>query len=156
MSDFTILVDDREKKEYSFNRYPVDTKLTRLKTGDYAIADDGRSMGEDSFDPHFATERKNPEDFLQSITWERDRFEDELARADSMTQRMPIIIEKPWSYFEGEKYWKNVGLNSIIGTIETHPEIYNVEYFFSRDRTKGEQLAYEFLKLRNKKLSKRL
>jgi len=155
MSDFTVLVDSREQKAYPFHRYPVDIVSTTLKTGDYAVEGDGRSMGNSNFDPHYAVERKNPDDFLQSITWERDRFEDELARADSMPHRMPIVVEKPWQWFENENYWNNVSLNSIIGTIETHPEIYNVEYFFSRNRQKGEQLTYEFLKRRNEKLTQR-
>ena len=73
MYRFKIYVDSREKKGYSFRNFPVSTEEKRLKTGDYCISTDGDSMGENSFDPHYAVERKNPSDFLKSITWERDR-----------------------------------------------------------------------------------
>lgn len=150
-----IYVDSREKKPYSFNRYPVKTTERRLKTGDYCIAEDGDEMGENGFDPHYAIERKSGDDFLKSITWSRDRFEDELARADSMAHRMPIVVERPWAYFTDNRYRNDIHPNSIIGTVETHPEIYNAEYFFRRDRTKAEQLTYEFLRWRYNKLSDR-
>lgn len=155
MSEFTIVVDSREKKPYHFRRYPVDTISKRLKTGDYCVADDGDEMGSESFDPHYAVERKTAPDFLKSITWERDRFEDELARADSFAHRMPIVIEKPWIHFERENYHQNVNLNSIKGTLDWHPQQYHVEYFFERDRRMGEQTTYEFLKWREQKLEER-
>lgn len=146
-----IYVDSREQKPYKFTRYPVETAERRLKTGDYCVAEDGREMGENGFDAHYAIERKTSDDFLKSITWDRDRFEDELARADSMAHRMPIIVERPFAYFEDNRYRKDVHPNSVIATIETHPEAHNVGYFFQRDRTKGEQLTYEFLRWRRNK-----
>ena len=154
MSSFTIWTDSREKKGFKFHRYPVDTEEKRLKTGDYCVKGDGRMIGDTEFDPHYVVERKSGKDFLNSITWSRDRFEDELARADSMARRMPIVVSKPWKYFTDERYHKNVHINSIIGTIETHPQIYNVEYFWNRDRVKAEQLTYEFLKYRNETLQR--
>lgn len=152
MSSFTIFVDQREQKPYKFHRYPVETEVKRLKTADYCVAGDGIE-GESHFLPEYGVERKSGKDFLESITWSRERFEDELERADSFSKRMPIVVEEPWQYFEDEKYYKNVGLNSIIGTIDYHPEMFNVDYFFNRDRQKAEQLCFEFLKLRNRQIS---
>jgi len=154
MSSFTIFVDDREQKPYKFNRYPVNTEDKRLETADYCVKGDGIE-GETDFIPHYGVERKSGKDFLNSITWERDRFEDELARADNFYKRMPVVVEEPWPYFENEQYYKNVGVNSIKGTIDCHPEMFNIDYFFNRDRQKAEQLTFEFLKLRNSKISKR-
>lgn len=156
MSDFTIVVDCREQKPYHFRRYPVDTIEKRLETGDYCVLNDGRKISDESFDPHYAVERKSGPDFLKSITWERDRFEDELARADSFAHRMPIVVEEPWGHFENQDYYQNVSFNSIAGTIEYHPKMYNVEYFFNRDRRKAEQATYEFLKWRYTKLEERV
>lgn len=155
MTRFTVYVDSREQLPYKFNRYPVDTEERRLETGDYCVAGDGIELGDDGFNPNYAVERKTAQDFLKSITWERDRFEDELARADNFSSRMPIVVEKPWPYFEEERYYKNVSPNAVEGTVEWHPEMFYVEYFFERDRRRGEQLTYEFLRNRNRKLQRR-
>jgi ERCC4-type nuclease len=152
MSEFTIIVDQREKQPYKFHRYPVDTEVLTLQTGDYCIKNDGSKISDSTFEPDYAVERKSAPDFLGSITWERDRFEKELARADSFSKRMPVVVEKPWKHFEEERYHKNVNFNSIDATIECHPEMFYMDYFFNRDRTKAEQLTYEFLKLRWKKI----
>lgn len=148
MSEFTILVDNREKQPYKFHRYPVETSLTQLTTGDYAVSGDGSSVSDKTWEPNYAIERKSGADFLGSITWERDRFENELARADSFSKRMPVIVEEPWAYFEDEQYRKNVNFGSIDATIKCHPEMFYMDYFFQRDRRKAEQLTYEFLKRR--------
>jgi len=155
MYRFKIYTDSREKKPYSFRNYPVTTESKRLKTGDYCIATDGDPMGEKSFDPHFAIERKNPSDFLKSITWERDRYEEELARADVFSHRMPIVVERGLDWFKGEEYWQDVNKNSIMATINTHPESYNIDYHFRPSRSACEQLTYEFLNWRYKKLKRR-
>lgn len=148
MSEFTIIVDEREQKPYKFHRYPVDTEVMTLETGDYCVKDDGSKISASTFEPNYAVERKSAPDFLGSITWERDRFERELARADSFGKRMPVVIEKPWSYFEQERYYKNIKFNSINRTTDCHPKVFYMEYFFNRNRTKAEQLTYEFLRHR--------
>jgi len=155
MYRFKIYVDSREKKGYSFRNFPVSTEEKRLKTGDYCISTDGDSMGENSFDPHYAVERKNPSDFLKSITWERDRYEEELARADTFAARMPVVIERGLDWFEEEEYFQDVSLESLMATINTHPSAYNVDYHFKSGRAKAEHLTYEFLNWRYKKLKRR-
>jgi len=148
MGEFTIIVDQREKHPYKFHRYPVDTEVLTLQTGDYCIKGDGSKISDSTFEPDYAVERKSAPDFLGAITWERDRFENELARADSFSKLMPVVVEKPWQHFEEEQYHKNVNFNSIDATVECHPETFYMAYFFCRDRTKAEQLAYEFLRRR--------
>ena len=155
MYRFKIYVDSREKKPYSFRNYPVTTEEKKLKTGDYCVATDGNSMGGNSFDPHYATERKSANDFLRSITHDRDRYEDELARADEFAARMPVMVERKLSWFEKEEYFQDVNVNSIMGTINTHPAVYNVDYHFRKGREPSEHLTYEFLNWRYKKLKQR-
>ena len=153
MTKLDILVDTREQKPYGFNRYDVTTHDQKLLTGDYALKGDGEFNSE-TFEPAFAVERKNPDDFLNSITWERDRFEDELRRADSFDSRMPVIIEAPWEYFMQDRHFRDVHPNSIKGTVQKHPNQYNAEYFFTRDRRKGTQLTYEYLEWRANQLGR--
>jgi len=151
MFKFTILTDSREKKGYTFRNYPVHTVEKKLKTADYCIKGDGEEVIGDngaSFDPNYGVERKNPNDFTKSITWERDRYENELARADSFVSRMPVVIERNKQYFKDEEYYQDVHPNSILGTIDTHPDVYNMDYFFNDTRKSAEQLTYEFLNWR--------
>lgn len=152
---FTIYVDSREQKPYSFQNYPVQTESVTLKTGDYCVAEDGNAMGDNGFEPNYAVERKNPDDFLQSITWERDRFEDELARADRFAHRMPVIVERGYEYFKEEQYYRDVGVNSITATVDTHPQMFNVDYYFENGRTQAEKLCFEFLNWRKQMLDRR-
>lgn len=143
--DYTVLVDDREKKPLPFSRFPdVATESRRLKTGDYCVKGDGTQGGE-HFYPEFAVERKAASDFINSISWERDRFENELDRAGSFTSRMPVIVAKPLRHFKEGQYYADVHPNSVIGTVDQHPERYNMDYFFARDRQHLEVLTKEWL-----------
>lgn len=143
--EYTVLIDDREKKPLPFARYPdVATETIRLKTGDYAVQGDGE-QGSTYFYPNFAVERKAVSDFINSITWERDRFENELERAESFTSRMPVIVARPLSYFRENRYYENVHPNSIIGTVDSFPEMYYADFFFARDRQHLEALCKEWL-----------
>lgn len=142
-----IYQDTREKKPWKLRRYPCETEEVRLVTGDYCLAGDG-TMTDDGFDPNFVVERKGQGDFLQSITWERDRFEAELERADSFEHRMPIIVEQNLQYFKDGRHYPDVPPNSITATIDAHAEMYNVDYYFTRDRQRAAQLGFEFLEWR--------
>jgi DNA excision repair protein ERCC-4 len=151
MSDggrFTIFADTREKKPYSFSRYPISVEEMELKTGDYCVSGDGW-MENGTFYPKFATERKSASDFLNSITWERDRFERELERADKFDTRMPIIVEQNYQHFMKDNHYKDVHPNSIEATVDAHTDRYYAEYFFTRDRKRATDLTYDFLEWRS-------
>jgi hypothetical protein len=152
MHRFTVLRDTREKKPYDFQNYPVQTKDKKLTTGDYCLERDATEMPKGGYEPSYAVERKNPSDFVNSITWERDRFENELARADSMPHRMPVVVERSKQYFEDGHYYRNVNPSSILGTIDAHPQRYNIDYFFSPNRNDAEYTTFEFLDWRRKQL----
>lgn len=145
----TVFVDTREKRPWDFEDYPVETVEQKLETADYALQDDG-SWDDGSFVPNYGIERKAKGDFLSSITHERDRFEDELERADGWDSRMPIVVEAPWLVFKQGDYYPNIHPNSIKGTVNKWPEYYNVEFFFSSDREDAENITYEFLAWRYK------
>lgn len=152
MHRFKVYCDNREKKPYSFRNYPVFTEEKQLETGDYCIATDGEDVSDNVFEANYAIERKNPSDFLKSITWTRDRFEKELERADEFPHRMPVVIERDLQFFEEEEYFQDVSANSIFATIDTHPQRYNIDYHFQQDRAAAEQITYEFLNWRYQKL----
>jgi hypothetical protein len=69
---------------------------------------------------------------------------------------MPVVVEKPRTYFEKGDYNRNIHLDSVKGTIEHHPKAFYMNYFFCRDRRKSEQLTYEFLRYRYNQMEKHL
>lgn len=148
MGDFTILVDNREGKPYTFKDYPVDTESVTIETSDYVLKGDGFWNNNDTFIPYFGVERKSQGDWLNSITWERDRFRAELERAANWENPMPVMIESPWSVFQNENYYRDVNFASIEGTASHWSDSLNVSFFFKDDRADSEQATYEFLKWR--------
>ena len=147
MSKFTVLRDTREHEGhgYWFEDYPVEVKEQKMKTGDYAVQEQGYYNHNGTYVPPFAVERKAKGDFLGSITHERDRFEAELERADGWDAPMPIIVEEPWITFTQGNYYRQINPNSIIGTVEKWPGYYNVDFFFADDAEDAERLTFEFL-----------
>lgn len=146
MSEFTIIIDSREKKPFTFEDQPVDTKVNEMETGDYAVQESGYYGKNGVYKAPFAVERKAKGDFLSSITHERDRFERELSRADSWSAPMPIVVEAPWITFTQGDYYPNIHPNSIVGTVDKWPEYYNVDFFFRDNKPDAEQFTFEFLR----------
>lgn len=147
--NFTIAVDTREKKPYPFHRFAnVSTEDVRLKTGDYCIYGDWEATDTEAVQPNFAVERKSKQDFLQSITWQRERFEKELARTDGFSEPMPVVIEDTQYAFENADYYADVSPNAVFGTLDSHVELFNVDYHFTRNRQAAEARVYEFLRER--------
>jgi ERCC4-type nuclease len=148
MNEFTILRDTREQEGYGylFEDYPIEVKEVTLKTGDYAVQQPGYYGKNGWYFPPFAVERKAKSDFLSSITHERDRFEDEIERASDWESPMPIVVEEPWLSFKQGNFYRDVPVNSIIGTVEKWPEYKNCEFFFKNDEADAEKFTYQMLK----------
>lgn len=147
MNKFTILRDTREQEGYGyyFEDYPVDVKEVTLTTGDYAVEEPGYYGRNKTYHPPFAVERKAEDDLISSITADRDRFEDEIDRADDWEAPMPVIVESTRKRLENGAYYAKVHPNSVIGTIEKWPTYKNVDFFLSNNLDDGEKRAYEFL-----------
>ena len=148
MSEFTILRDTREQEGYGyyFEDYPVEVKEVTLTTGDYAVQEPGHYGNNGTYHPPFSIERKAKDDFVSSISSDRERFEDEIERADDWDAPMPIVIEAPYAVFKQGQYYANVHPNSIIGTVDKWPQYKNVDFFFADHPGDAERRTYEFLK----------
>ncbi len=133
MTDFTIVVDSREKKPYAFDGY--DTVVNKLDTGDYSI------QGHEDV---FAVERKSLPDLLKSITWDRDRFKHEIVRGDELLGFV-VVIEDSVQNVLNWNYKRNVHPNSVIGTIENWSNYHNVDFVWCGDRERGEQETIDTL-----------
>lgn len=145
---FTILVDSREQKPFTFESYAiVETQEATLNTGDYTLAElcdeeDG------TYYPNLAVERKAGQDFLQSVTTNRDRFSDEIDRAEDWAEPMPVYIEEPWNtykYSTGFMQYRDVHPNAIQGTVEAWTEYKNVEFHFFSGRERAQQETFDIL-----------
>ncbi|ELY49865.1 ERCC4 domain-containing protein [Natronorubrum bangense] len=133
MSDFTIVIDTREKLPYEFEGY--DTVIDKLDTGDYSIQ---------GYEDVFAVERKSLPDLLKSITWDRDRFKEEIIRGDELLGFVVVIEDSVQNILEWN-YKRKVHPNSVMGTIENWSSYHNVDFEWCGDRRGGEEETIEIL-----------
>lgn len=99
----TILIDTSEQLPYHFRElnadadhdhlpYVIRTEKANLKAtggGDYSIKGLEKTF--------FSLERKNPQDFLGSLTRGRKNFEAEIERLHSKFMRSAVVVEAEWS-----------------------------------------------------------
>jgi len=144
-----LLIDDREKRPYRFNDYPVETEERRLQTGDYAVAGDGRLNGR-TFKPRFAVERKTKDDFLRSITHNRDRFERELGRASEWSLPLSVCIEAAEESLRGGEYRRDIHPNAVKGTIDSWRRQKPATFNFFDSRVVAEEFTFRLLRWHNR------
>ena len=145
----TVLRDTREKRPWTFEGYPVKTRNVTLSTGDYAIPSHCTHDPElDTYHPQFAVERKSGQDFLTSLTWERERFKSELQRTTEWSWPLTVVVEASW-----EKILRNRGCikhrqihpSQIVGTVLTWTDQFNVVFRFLETRRRAELCAFLLL-----------
>lgn len=142
MEKFTVVVDSREKIPYEFQDYPVDVKTDKVDTGDYTI---------EGYRDYLSVERKTKEDFLSSVSQDRDRFQNELKRARKFVKPMEIIVEEPERTFKlssGNSFdntFSDVHPNAVKGTINKWGNYYNIDFQFVEGRPEGEEKTFEIL-----------
>lgn len=135
-----IIIDSLEGKPYTFPGMDVVRK--RLNVGDYSI---------EGFEDRFAVERKTLDDLASSMGAERDRFEAEIKRAQSLDEFV-VVIEGQRSDVEdyvGQKrcpnYFSKMFPASIIGTVDKWPQRYDTltfDWCDNRQTAKQETLHY--------------
>lgn len=148
MSEFIVLRDTREQDGYGyyFENYPVEVKEVTLTTGDYAVQEPGYYGNNQTYHPPFAVERKAKGDLISSITADRDRFEDEIERAENWDAPMPVVVEAPLLTFKNGDYYPDVHPNSIIGTVDKWPNYKNVDFFFKESAADAEKFTFQMLR----------
>lgn len=152
-----VVIDTREQKPYDFSRAGVqDVVYEKLDVGDYSL---------ENFEHTFAVERKSLDDLATSLGAERERFENEILRANGYAHRNaddnPIPGTKP-DYeldefvvvIEADKsevydyrnksncpsYYSAIHPNSVIATIEQWPQKYdNLTFEWAGNRYGGLQ-----------------
>ena len=104
MSEFVIVIDTREQRPLAFTSPTV---VATLPTGDYAI------QGAEDL---FAVERKSIPDLVQSLTFERERFERELVRLAAM-RRAFIVVEGDLGSVVEWRYRSTVSPKALVASL---------------------------------------
>jgi hypothetical protein len=155
MPEVPIVVDTREQKPYDFSKIGAQNVVyDKLDVGDYTL---------DGFEHTFAVERKTLDDLATSLGVERERFENEILRANGYAHRnedgnaipgtkpnyeldeFVVVIEadrnEVYNYRNQKNcpnYYSNLHPNTIIGTAQKWPEKYdNLEFEWAGDRYGG-------------------
>lgn len=149
MTVATILVDSREQKPYEFADYPVETREETLRTADYTLPRFCEYDAEnDTYVPWLGVERKSGPDLLQSITHGRDRFKNEIKRADGWPDNLRVMIETDRLIFENNEdfmQYRDVQPNQVLGTLDAWDRYYDVEFIFAGSRQMAEQRTHDLL-----------
>lgn len=143
---FTVVVDSREQKPFTFDKYPVSTVTKTMETADYAVQQRGYYGKNGTYKAPFGVERKGESDFLSSITSSRERFKREIKRAADWPAPMPVVIESPYIKFQQGNYYPDIHPNAIIGTVDKWADAYNVSFHFKDDRADAERFTFQMLK----------
>ena len=129
--DFTIVVDSREQRGYSFNG----AVIKALKTGDYSIL---------GLEDRIVIERKSKEDAYSSLGAGRARFERELTRL-SKYDYSAIVIESNLADFLQAPAFTRMNPKAAINSLVSWSVKYKVFIFFASDRRLARALVYRIL-----------
>jgi len=132
-SKYTIAIDSREKKPYTFKGY--NSKIVTLKTGDYSI------IGMENI---LSIERKSKQDAYQSLGQGRARFRKELIRLSEL-KYAAIVIESTMKDFMVKPQYTRMNPKSVVNSILAWSVRYNVCVFFADDRIYGEAIVRQLL-----------
>jgi len=154
VNPFTVIIDQREKAPFSFTGIQSDadtkfaplvipTRLELLVTGDYTI---------EGFEPDITVERKSVADLIGTLTAGRDRFEDELSRAQEM-KFAAVVVEGDWSAImqhckeSAERNQKRApSVKTIFRSVVTFQQRFmRVHWWFCADRRMAEQATFRIL-----------
>lgn len=138
MTTIDVIVDTREQLPYTFRDFEdIKTVSQKLDTGDYSLND---------CEDFITVERKTCEDFLNSITNDRERFEKEFERMKEIKYSFCII---ECSLIQAYKHIEDKGTFSpeaILGTVASWSMKYNTQFLFTNNRKFGEKVCYRILK----------
>lgn len=138
MNSYTIVIDSREQREWSFDHLEdifdvsIDTVVDGLTTGDYTL---------EGCEDNFAVERKSLDDLVGcSYGEQKERFERELERGQEM-DNFALLVESPRRdiyRFKGRSnnpnWYASVHPNCVIGALEAWKDRYNLDIRYAEDR----------------------
>lgn len=135
-----IVVDTRERQPYSFEK--CSTIRAKLDYGDYSIQ---------GYEHHVAFERKNMDDYVQSVIAQRERFFNEIKELSHYEYR-GILVECSAEDIIDKKYTSGANPLSIVGATTSLICDFNMPVYFLSTR----QIARLFLEDTLLRIHKRL
>lgn len=136
-----IVIDTREQQPYSEDYFSkgsplkVSCSFIALPVGDYSLKGKEKEI---------AIERKTLNDFIHSITTDRERFERELEKSKGY-KRFAIIVEGDFNQIKSQDYYSNASPRSILGTSFKWIVKYNIPIIFVSTREGGALAVYKML-----------
>lgn len=148
--ELPIFYDSREQRPWSFEEQDATLTEVTLNTGDYTLPHFCEySQSDGIYYPTFAVERKGGDDFVSSITQERERFRREIKRASDWDVPLQVVIEEPKLKFKRNRgffRYRDVSAKMVFGTVDNWEQYFNVEFHFSRDRQSAQERSYTILR----------
>jgi ERCC4-type nuclease len=117
-----IIVDTREKNEYTFG--DIVTIRQKLDAGDYSVA---------GLEDRVAIERKNIDDFVNTVIYHKERFHNELCALARM-DFAAIVVEASLSDILEHRYKSGVRPASVIEATISIMLAYRVPIIMASDR----------------------
>jgi len=130
----TIVVDSREQRPYLFSGHQV--VRAALPTGDYSIQ---------GLENLVAVERKELGDLVNCCTFERERFERELARGADL-KHFAIVIEASMGMIEEGRYRSKATPAAILGSLAAWSIRYGVGIWLAGSRESAERLVLRIMR----------
>jgi ERCC4-type nuclease len=127
-----VVIDSREKRPW---RFQLSTEVSKLNCGDYALK---------GYENDIAVERKSLDDLVMCLSWERQRFEAELARSLSY-QRFFVLFEGNWKDIYNGNYRSEMKPRAVIGSITALSMRYDVQFWPVETRGLGSKLCQQIL-----------
>jgi len=138
----TIVIDTREQLPFCFNEN-LETIRKSLTTGDYSLL---------HFENQVAVERKDVNDFVQSVIHQRERFMREMIRLSEMPFRC-VVVEASLSDILRHHYRSGADPRSVFGSALSIIVEYNVPVYFCCDRQIALAFTEKYLKRVHRKLT---
>jgi len=143
MNRLKITIDTREQQPWGFFDM-ADVQRGKLDAGDYALAGDSG----------FAIERKGLDDFIQTITRHKDRFQRELERMENYPVKI-VIVEADWKDIIHHKYNSEIKPPFILRLV-SELTMDGVVILFGSDPISSAGLCWRILKEREKRLNEEI
>jgi len=159
LDELIVVIDSREQSPF-FKVPPKGVMFIRdtLRYGDYSIK---------GFEEVFCIERKNPDDFITSVTTDGDRFKKRLEEFRGL-ERAIVMVEEPLASIlkkckpagkktrivrtkKGRRPVKDFSIrqvhpNSIIGAVESIVGKYGVQLYFAEGKADAEERTINIIR----------
>ncbi|MFA5412890.1 MAG: ERCC4 domain-containing protein [Candidatus Micrarchaeia archaeon] len=141
-----IVVDSREQRPFTFERFGVETERASLGTGDYSL---------NGFLDKVGIERKSLDDLVSCLMGDgRIRFEKELVRGRSL-ELFAVCVEASMEDVREHRYCSQMAPASALQSIIAFSVRYGTSFLWCGNRETAELVCYSLLQKYCRELEER-